>query len=183
MPSWWNSTRNHQLLTKSFAQNLEEVQLMARKKYPKIGSSISIQDLTLKLGLPRKTPNCSICTLNSGTDGSWLPRISLDAQTIRSKINSSRKMLRRACKFLSISCNTSFVNKIKPKVMSELLNRPIEGLSKSLSAVSTTEKPHTFRDFICHVFSQSPAWIRNSQEAKDVQKVLSSFMQAITVEK
>ena len=96
---------------------------------------------------------------------------------------TARKMLRRACKFLSISCNTSFVNKIKPKVMSELLNRPIEGLSKSLSAVSTTEKPHTFRDFICHVFSQSPAWIRNSQEAKDVQKVLSSFMQAITVEK
>ena len=106
-----------------------------------------------------------------------------DNQVKNQFFSTARKMLRRACKFLSISCNTNFVNKIKPKIMSEFLNRPIPGLDQITSKVLPTEKSITFKDFLCQLFSRSPAWMRNSQEVKSIQQALSSFMQTMALEK
>ena len=57
-----------------------------------------------------------------------------------------RKSLRKACKASGINIGSNIINEVKPKILSDFLNMPIKGNSKSLK----TENGEVFkmRDFI-----------------------------------
>jgi hypothetical protein len=108
-----------------------------------------------------------------------------DNQVKNQFFSTTRKMLRRAFKALGINCNTSLINKIKPKIMSEFLNRkfPKESPLSLIQGPNASPRFETYKDVLCQLFLYGKTFTERKEDLITSKKVLSDFITNLSLER
>ena len=68
-----------------------------------------------------------------------------------------RKLFRKACKVLGIGGNTALINKIKPKVLTEFINLPLDFEGSVLPVeINADQSPYTIKQFLTNCLRRKP---------------------------
>jgi hypothetical protein len=108
-----------------------------------------------------------------------------DNQIKNQFFSTARKMLRRAFKTLGINCNTSLINKIKPKIMSEFLNKefPKETPLLFINDPNVSPRFETYKDVLCQLFLYAKAYPERKEDLIASKKALSEFITNLSLER